>query len=642
LFIDESRAYHNPLLDTAIKRHTNYWSSPATKSPSASRPWTATSTHLFLAPHHTANFSNVRAYTTAAQDVTAAVKTPFTYTIDNNLTIPSAPDKASSYPESSPKINNTAESDPKSRKFESIQTPVHDTIEYLEAQVPFWRKELWYIAANIRADDPIAQYSIQVDQDMLDWWVGEFSRCRDHGLSRLSMEDMTRSEDDAVDLESSFAEEALQSIKSAEEVVEEQEEDPFWRARLAIRGLQRKVLRLDAITQAEEKLERWKRDNLAQCTRDLYFLTKDIDDPQAAKSDRRLSKVSSEMLKEAVEEFKVKRRRLFKVRSWSEEKEKNKAMRNTEISDNNKRNDEKRKIVDGQNIGESSTTDKHRTRDVQQEINSYDTVTSSETSDLTMKAASVYGNLWKTEASNENEADSAKQSELSSLEPFSAPNSDKTGAEYISSMIDKEETAPQAQVKTGTRLTHLNDASEAHMVNVGGKPPTHRSAVATGMVSFDDPSTYQLIKSAQIVKGDVLSVARIAGIMAAKNCPSLIPLCHPIALTSVEVDVLLLPPSNFSSRKQCGSIEIEARVECVGPTGVEMEALTAVAGASLTVIDMIKAVDRRASIGPSRVVLKKGGRSGDWEDEEWTRVKRAMKKHEDTMARVAHVKKHQL
>jgi molybdenum cofactor biosynthesis protein MoaC len=625
--------------------------------------------HLLpAAPHHTSGaYSNFRAYTTSAQEATVPSTSSFTYTKDNNVTIPlalasSSAGEPKSRSDSCDRMNNTTESDPRSRKFEIIQTPVHDAIEHLEAQLPFWRKELWYVAANIKADDPMAQYSIQVDQNMLDWWVREFSRCRNQGLSRLSVGDIAGVEEDSVDLVSSFAEEALQNVKSAEEVVEEQEEDPFWRARFAIRELQRKVLRRDIITQAEEGLERWKRENLAQRSRDLYFFLKDVDDRQAARSVHRLSKVSSEMLKEAVEEFKTKRRRLWKVRNWSEEMEKNKAMRKIGNRDEDKRTDKKRKIVDGGNTKERPST--HSAKEVEDKVNFGDTVTISKSSGLTKNATFGYGNLWKpkvsseadsTDASFENEAyltsnpgkSDATAKELISNQvvspPFQLPNAenpDENVTKYTPSKTDKsvKEILPQTQAKTGARLTHLNDASEAHMVNVGGKQPTHRSAIATGMVSFSDPSTYDLIKSAQIVKGDVLSVARIAGIMAAKNCPSLIPLCHPIALTSVEVDVLLLPPPKFSNRNQYGSIEIEVRVECVGPTGVEMEALTAVAGASLTVIDMIKAVDRRASIGSSRVVLKKGGRSGDWEDEKWRRTKEAQKKHKDTMIRVARAK----
>ncbi|KAF2418047.1 GTP cyclohydrolase subunit MoaC, partial [Tothia fuscella] len=167
-------------------------------------------------------------------------------------------------------------------------------------------------------------------------------------------------------------------------------------------------------------------------------------------------------------------------------------------------------------------------------------------------------------------------------------------------------------------LTHLNSASEVHMVDVGGKEATHRTAIASGSVHFSNAETYSLIKNAQLKKGDVLSVARVAGIMAAKNCPLIIPLCHPISITSVTVDLELIPGNNSASAELVegvptnnGSVAVQATVKCYGPTGVEMEALTAVSGACLTIIDMIKAVDREAVIGPSRVVLKIGGRSGD-------------------------------
>lgn len=116
-------------------------------------------------------------------------------------------------------------------------------------------------------------------------------------------------------------------------------------------------------------------------------------------------------------------------------------------------------------------------------------------------------------------------------------------------------------------------------------------------------------------KGDVLGTARLAGIIAAKNCPALVPLCHPIILSGVNVDVELSSEGN-------GGVDVQAAVECVGSTGVEMEALTAVSGACLTVVDMVKGVDRGAFIKEIRVVLKEGGRSGTWKDESWCERRR--------------------
>jgi molybdenum cofactor biosynthesis protein MoaC len=135
------------------------------------------------------------------------------------------------------------------------------------------------------------------------------------------------------------------------------------------------------------------------------------------------------------------------------------------------------------------------------------------------------------------------------------------------------------------------------------------------MVTFSKDETATLIQKALVKKGDVLGTARLAGIMAAKNCPSLIPLCHPIMLSGVRVNVQLFEAEERSS--EFGGVHVEAEVECVGQTGVEMEALTAVTGALLTVIDMVKGVDRGTKIDVVRLVLKEGGRSGLYKDEMW-------------------------
>lgn len=153
------------------------------------------------------------------------------------------------------------------------------------------------------------------------------------------------------------------------------------------------------------------------------------------------------------------------------------------------------------------------------------------------------------------------------------------------------------------KLTHLNEAGEAHMVDVGGKTPTAREAVAEGRIRMQ-PATLQLIVSGGHKKGDVLAVARIAGIMAAKKTAELIPLCHPLALTRVEVE---LTPDEKQSSVHCRVV-----TATVGPTGVEMEALTAVQIALLTIYDMCKAVDRGMTLTDIGLVAKSGGKSGDW------------------------------
>ncbi len=147
------------------------------------------------------------------------------------------------------------------------------------------------------------------------------------------------------------------------------------------------------------------------------------------------------------------------------------------------------------------------------------------------------------------------------------------------------------------------------MVNVGNKPHTTRRAIASGTVLFSNSETVRLIRSALLKKGDVLSTARIAGIMAAKQCPLIIPLCHPIALTSVRVDASILEDDETNSF----GVLLTVEVECVGPTGVEMEAMTGVMGAALTVVDMVKGVDRGVFIKNVKLVLKEGGKSGKWE-----------------------------
>jgi cyclic pyranopterin phosphate synthase len=153
-------------------------------------------------------------------------------------------------------------------------------------------------------------------------------------------------------------------------------------------------------------------------------------------------------------------------------------------------------------------------------------------------------------------------------------------------------------------FTHFNDQGQAHMVDVGAKASTARLARAAGSIRMQ-PATLAMVAQGSANKGDVLGVARIAGIQAAKRTGELIPLCHPIALTHVGVEFTLLHDTS--------SIACEAVVECDGKTGVEMEALTAVQIALLTIYDMCKAVDRGMTIEAVRLLEKRGGKSGHWQ-----------------------------
>jgi cyclic pyranopterin phosphate synthase len=157
-------------------------------------------------------------------------------------------------------------------------------------------------------------------------------------------------------------------------------------------------------------------------------------------------------------------------------------------------------------------------------------------------------------------------------------------------------------------LTHFNPRGEAHMVDVGEKAQTHRVAVAAGTIRMQ-PETLRLIAGGGHRKGDVLGIARIAGIMAAKRTADLVPLCHPIALTRVDVAFEADPAVD----EEC--VRCRATAETVGPTGVEMEALCAVQVALLTIYDMCKAVDRGMVIESVRLLEKSGGRSGHWKAE---------------------------
>lgn len=152
-------------------------------------------------------------------------------------------------------------------------------------------------------------------------------------------------------------------------------------------------------------------------------------------------------------------------------------------------------------------------------------------------------------------------------------------------------------------FSHLNERGEARMVDVSAKEITKRMALAEGVVSMA-PSTLALIMEGKAQKGDVLAAARIAGIMAAKRTHELIPLCHPLALNQVTVD--------FTPNREAGTLAVRAKVKVDGKTGVEMEALTAVSIACLTVYDMCKAVDKEMTISNIRLLEKEGGRSGSY------------------------------
>lgn len=155
-----------------------------------------------------------------------------------------------------------------------------------------------------------------------------------------------------------------------------------------------------------------------------------------------------------------------------------------------------------------------------------------------------------------------------------------------------------------SKLTHMDEQGRARMVDVGAKPETEREAIARGEVQMA-PETLELVAGGRVAKGDVLGVARIAGIMAAKRTGDLIPLCHPLPITRAEVD--------FRLDRGRSVIEIEARVATVGKTGVEMEALTAVNVAALTIYDMAKAADKAMVIQNVRLIRKTGGKSGTYQ-----------------------------
>jgi cyclic pyranopterin phosphate synthase len=154
-----------------------------------------------------------------------------------------------------------------------------------------------------------------------------------------------------------------------------------------------------------------------------------------------------------------------------------------------------------------------------------------------------------------------------------------------------------------TELSHVDESGRAHMVDVSAKPDTTREATARGRISMQ-PETLALIERGAVEKGDVLAVAQVGAVMAAKRTGSLIPMCHPLPITGVDV--------RFSFDRAASAIDIEATARIVGKTGVEMEALTAVSVAALTIYDMAKAVDRAMTISDICLVRKSGGKSGEF------------------------------
>ena len=163
-------------------------------------------------------------------------------------------------------------------------------------------------------------------------------------------------------------------------------------------------------------------------------------------------------------------------------------------------------------------------------------------------------------------------------------------------------TSPEeTEARLASGLTHFDQAGRARMVDVGEKPATRRVAVASGRVAMR-PETAEVVREGRAAKGDVLAVAQVAAIMAAKRTHELVPMCHPLLLTRIDVRFAV----------EAAAIVIEAEVETRGQTGVEMEALTAVSVAALTIYDMVKAVDRGMTIEAIGLVRKEGGRSGPW------------------------------
>lgn len=213
--------------------------------------------------------------------------------------------------------------------------------------------------------------------------------------------------------------------------------------------------------------------------------------------------------------------------------------------------------------------------------------------------------------------------DLKTVDSIAEPNSPvrlvpRSAPEIFPTSTSQNKSEALAQ---GTHdLTHVKPSGEAHMVDIGAKPDSRRVAIAYASVLFNNPEPFRLIFENNNKKGDVLSVSRIAGIMAAKRTSDLIPLCHPIAISKVAVDVKLEAPhvaNPLYLNNKFGAVTVQAQVENTGPTGVEMEALTAASTAALTVYDMCKAVDRGMRIGQISLVYKSGGKSGLYANAHW-------------------------
>ncbi|KAI4731479.1 molybdenum cofactor biosynthesis prote [Aureobasidium sp. EXF-10728] len=228
---------------------------------------------------------------------------------------------------------------------------------------------------------------------------------------------------------------------------------------------------------------------------------------------------------------------------------------------------------------------------------------------------------WKIDPENPKQPTAAhhKKASVSSEVPVASKPLADPNADILNSIEGTSTTSPSSgegeSPNLATTLTHLTQTGEAHMVDVGAKDSTERVAVAVGFVRFSNAEPYRLITENLNKKGDVLGVARIAGIMAAKRCSDIIPLCHPIPITKITLDVGTIASGMrtvYVKGGKYGMVAVEARVHTRGQTGVEMEALTAVSGACLTVYDMCKAVDKNMVMSGSRVLYKAGGKSGDF------------------------------
>lgn len=196
------------------------------------------------------------------------------------------------------------------------------------------------------------------------------------------------------------------------------------------------------------------------------------------------------------------------------------------------------------------------------------------------------------------------------IRPYSTDRPNKSPAEEES----QPTSAGSLPTDSDPDLPHLTPSQKVHMTQIDQKPVTKRLATATCVVSFSNPKPWDLLQKhgGSTRKGDVFSVSRIAGIMAAKKTADIVPLCHPgLGITGVEVDITMQEPGPQVHNKH-GSLRVVATVTCLGRTGVEMEAMTAVMGAALTVYDMCKAVDKGMVIGDVQVVEKMGGKSGHW------------------------------